>query len=52
MVSSAMAAVEEMEQRAHEEQQVREGAQDMGGMLGHHEERRDPKEREQHHPRA
>jgi hypothetical protein len=47
-----MTAMEEMEQRTREEQQIWKDAQGMRRVLGHHEERGDRKEREQHHRRA
>jgi hypothetical protein len=50
-VAATVAAVEQMQERTGEEQQVGDGAQDMGSVLGHDEEGRGGEESEQHHAR-
>jgi hypothetical protein len=50
--SAAMAAMEKMEERAGQQQQVGQDPEDVRGVLGDHEEAGDPKEGEQDHARA
>jgi hypothetical protein len=51
-VSATVPAVEQMQERAREKEQVGEGAQGMGGVLGQDEKGRDGGERQQHEARA